>query len=130
MSTVAIVLIAIGVIIVLALIYMANRRRHERQLEDRRHVAAEHRSEAEARRIQAEKEKAAADEQAAAARRQAAEAEERALAAREAHSEATAHNEYAREIDPDADRRAEETPADADHETADTHKRETVRREA
>ena len=100
MSTVAVILIVIGVLIVLALIYMASRRGYERKLDDRRQVAAEHRGEAEVRRTEAEKEKAAADEQAAAARRKAAEAEQRAQAAEDTRAEASAHEEHAREVDP------------------------------
>ncbi len=118
MSTVAIVLIAIGVIIVLALIYAASKRGQERKLEDRRHVAAEHRTEAESRRIEADKEAAIADEQAAGARRQAAEAEERAQVAQRSRSEADAHAEYASEVDPDADRRAEASDATHDETAA------------
>jgi len=104
----------IVVLVALALAYSAYRRRHTQQLEDRRHVAAEHREEAESRRIAADKQEAAADEQAAIARRQAAEAEERARQASETRTAADAHEEHAREVDPDETRnpnRDDETPA-------------------
>jgi|GEM_PF-5654189 len=112
MGTVAIVLIAIGIIILLAFLWAANRRRQAAQLEERRQVASVHREEADSQRITADKEAAAADEQAAAARRQAAEAEERARVAQDTRATATAHAEHAEQIDPDADdREGEPAPA-------------------
>lgn len=107
MSTIAIVLIALGAVLVLALIYAGIKARRRRDLEARRGLAEEHRSAASDGRIEAEREAALADEQAAAARRQAAEAEARARAAHESRSQAEAHQTYAEEIDPDADGRDE-----------------------
>jgi hypothetical protein len=76
MSTVAVIIIVIAVIVALALIYSAiQRKQAQRHLEDRRHVAAAHRDEAEAREREAQEARAAAD----------------------------AHAEHAREIDPDAE---------------------------
>ena len=47
MSTIAVVLIVIGAVIVIALVAAALKRTRDRQLEDRRQIAGEHREEAE-----------------------------------------------------------------------------------
>jgi FtsZ-interacting cell division protein ZipA len=103
MSTLVIVLIAIGVLAVLAALYFASRRQTAQKREDQRVIASEHRQEAELNRLDAEKESAIAEEQAAAARRQAAEAEQRAHSAQIAQLRADAHAEHAEDLDPDAD---------------------------
>lgn len=102
MSTVAVVLIAIGAVIVIALLAAALKRTRDRQLEDRRELAAQHREEAELRQLEADKEAASADEQAARARREAAEAESRSRAAEREREAARGHAEHAAEIDPAA----------------------------
>ena len=102
MSTIAIVLIAVGAVIVIALLGSLLRRVRERRLEDRRQIAAEHREEASSRRLGAEREAAVADERTASARREAAEAEERSRAAEREQETARSHTEHARQIDPDA----------------------------
>jgi FtsZ-interacting cell division protein ZipA len=56
MSTIAIVLIVIGAVIVIALLATALSTARRRRLEDRRQIAGEHREEATSRRLQAEKE--------------------------------------------------------------------------
>ena len=102
MSTVAVVLIVIGAVIVIALLASALKRTRDRQLDDRREIAGEHREEAELRQLEADKEAASADEQAARARREAAEAESRSRAAERERETARGHAEHAAEIDPDA----------------------------
>ena len=102
MSTLAIVLIAIGVVIVVGLVVSALSRRRIRTLEDRRQVANEHRNEAASRELDAEMHSAAADEQAARSRREAAQAEARSRAAQSEQEKARAHSEHAERIDPDA----------------------------
>jgi len=129
MSTVAIVVIAVVAILILVAIFMANSRKQTQKREDQRVIASEHRQEAEMTRLSAEKESAAAEEQAAAARRQAAEAEERARLANQTRAEADAHEEHAREIDPDQNGRGDDpalherdahgVEADADHRTTE-----------
>jgi FtsZ-interacting cell division protein ZipA len=103
MSTIAIVLIVIGAVIVIGLIATALSRARRRRLEDRRQIASEHREEATSHRLRAEKEAAAADEQGARARREAAEAQERSRAAERQQETARAHAQHATEIDPDAE---------------------------
>jgi F0F1-type ATP synthase membrane subunit b/b' len=103
MSTVAIIAIVIGALILIALIWGVMSGSRRRRHEERRQVAGRHREEAEHRHVKAEKHQAAADEKAAAARREAAEAEERAVAARHEREVGDAHREHAREIDPDRD---------------------------
>ncbi|MDX6588010.1 MAG: hypothetical protein QOI31_2483 [Solirubrobacterales bacterium] len=103
MSIEVIVLIAVGILVVVAGLYLASRQKAAQREEDERLIASEHREEAERSRLSAAKESAVADEQAAAARRQAAEAEERARTAQLAQLEADAHLEHADELDPEAD---------------------------
>ena len=110
MSTLAIVLIVIGALILIALLARTLTRARNRKLDDRRQIAAEHREEATSRRLKAEREAAAADEQSARARRQAAEAEERSRAAATEREAAQAHTEHASEIDPDG--QPEQTDSD------------------
>jgi FtsZ-interacting cell division protein ZipA len=123
MSTLAVILIVIGAVILIALAFAAWRRAREGRLEDRRHIAIEHREEATGTRLEAEQKAAAADEQAARARREAAEAESLYRAAERQREASRAHTERAAELDPDADvdeRPVEpETrePADQDVET-------------
>lgn len=112
MSTVAVILIVIGVLIVVGLLVAARTRTRGRELEDRRGVAREHREEATSRGLVADKEAAAADEQAARARREAAEAEERARAAGQERQAAEAHHEHAARVDPDADGSTEARPSE------------------
>jgi FtsZ-interacting cell division protein ZipA len=83
MSILAIVLIALVLVAAIALLIASRRRAQERELDDRRQVAARHRDEATARRVMANHEAA----------------------------RARAHEEHAAEIDPDAE--ARETPARA-----------------
>ena len=111
MSTVAIILIVIGVLIVIALIAAAARRKSQQRDLEARQVAGEHREEATSRRLSADKQAAAADEQAARARREAAEAEERARNAERERETASAHEEHAERIDPDASERHRRRPA-------------------
>jgi hypothetical protein len=105
MSTAVIILIALGVLVILAAIYMASRRQVTQRREDERLIASEHREEAERNRLDAAKESAIAEEEAARAKRQAAEAEQRAQSAQLAENRADAHEEQARELDPDLDNR-------------------------
>jgi hypothetical protein len=116
MSTGAIIAIAVGAVVVLALIAglarVASRKRDER----RREQAGELRQEARSRSIQADSARASADEQAAEALRVQAEAEERAAQARQGRAAAdrqsleaerlteSARDQHAqaRAIDPDA----------------------------
>jgi FtsZ-interacting cell division protein ZipA len=74
MSTALIILIAIGVIVLLAALYMASRKRAEQRREDEREIARAHRREG----------------------------EERAREAQMAEREAQAHFEQAEKVDPDA----------------------------
>jgi FtsZ-interacting cell division protein ZipA len=101
-STIAVVLIVIGAVIVIALLAAALKGARERKLEDRRAIAGEHREEAKLRQLEADKEAASADEQAARARREAAEAESRSRAAERERERARGHVEHAVEIDPDS----------------------------
>jgi len=103
MSTAVIVLIAVGILAIVAVLYLASRRQAAQRREDERVIATEHREEAEVNRLAAEQESAIADEQAAAAKRQAAEAEQRAHSAQIAQLRADAHAEHADDLDPDAD---------------------------
>ena len=76
MSTVAIVLIVVGVLILIGLVVLAVRRRaRDLQLDDRRQEAEAHRAEAAARRLIAERERQTAE----------------------------AHRQYADQVDPDLD---------------------------
>jgi FtsZ-interacting cell division protein ZipA len=113
MSTLAVILIVIGAVILIALAFAAWRRARERRLEDRRNIAIEHREEATGRRLEAEQRAAAADEQAARARREAAEAESLYRAAERQREAARAHTERAAELDPDAD--ADERPGEPEN---------------
>ena len=102
MSTVAVVLIVIGAVIVIALLASALKRTRDQKLDDRRQIAGEQREGAELRQLEADKEAARADEQAARARREAAEAESRSRAAKHEREAARGHAEHAAEIDPDS----------------------------
>jgi FtsZ-interacting cell division protein ZipA len=89
MSTgLVIVLIAVGVLILIAL-FLAGRRRQVRRLESQRIEAGSHREEAELRGARAQRAEAEAREQAIRAEKEKAAAEE--------------HAERARELDPDRD---------------------------
>jgi flagellar biosynthesis/type III secretory pathway M-ring protein FliF/YscJ len=101
MSTLAIILIVAGVIVVGLIAYAALRRP---ATEKRRARAHEMRDRAQISRAQAEKERATADEQEARARREAAEADERARSAERKRAEADRQAERAESIDPDRKR--------------------------
>jgi FtsZ-interacting cell division protein ZipA len=101
MSTLAIILIIAGVIVIALIAYAALRRP---ATEKRRSRAREMRDRAEISRAQANKERATADEQEARARREAAEAEERAHSAERKRAEADRQAERAESIDPDRKR--------------------------
>ena len=80
MSTEVIALIAVGVVIVVAALYVASSRQRAQRQEDQREIAWEHRQEAERNRVTAE---------------------ERAHSAQVAQLQADAHADRARELDPD-----------------------------
>jgi FtsZ-interacting cell division protein ZipA len=102
MSTLAIVLIVIGALIVIGIVAAMLTGARQRRLEDRRQIARQHREEADSRRLDAEMNQAAADEKAARARREAAEAESRSQDAEREQETARAHAEHAQRVDPDA----------------------------
>jgi FtsZ-interacting cell division protein ZipA len=79
MSTLAVVLIAIVILIAIGLLIASRRRTQAQELDDRRTLAARHRDEATARRLMAEHEA----------------------------EQARAHAEHADELDPDAESRVE-----------------------
>src|SRR5947209_406043 len=117
MSTGAIIGIAIGAVVVLALIAAAFVVMRRRRLAMQREQAGELRREARARDLRAERQSARADEQAARAKQAQAEAEQKAAVARREEAGAAEraevadrerrfaaeHHERAREVDPDAD---------------------------
>ena len=128
MSTGAIVAIAVGAVIVLAIILLLGRMARDRRLERRRGQARELRQEASARGQRAEQVRASADEATARAERREAEADEQAAKARSESVEAEREGEHAaqeilaartrhdraREIDPDTPDTAEREAADLD----------------
>ena len=118
MSTGAIIAIIIGVLILLALLWLLGRKSRERRLETRRVEAREIRREAEVGRAQADKTRAEADAQAAEARRQEAAARERSASAEEQHREARERHIEAARKDPDAD--PDEAAAEFDRRHAQT----------
>jgi FtsZ-interacting cell division protein ZipA len=89
MDTWVILLIVVGVLVVLALAFVASRRARERQLESKREEAGELRSTAETQAQRAEERASMAEEQAEQARRERVEADEQMR--------------RADEIDPDVD---------------------------
>src|SRR5947207_6631466 len=128
MSTGAIVAIAVGAVIVLAIILILGRMARGRRLERRRGQARVLRQEATARAQNAEQVGASADEATARAERREAEADEQAAKARRESVEAEREGEHAaqdilaararhdraREIDPDTPDSAEREAADLD----------------
>src|SRR5437763_4572678 len=128
MSTGAIVAIAVGAVIVLAIILVLGRMARNRRLERRRGQARELRQEASARSQRAEEVRASADEATARAERRQAEADEQTAKARKDSVAAEREGEHAaeeilaartrhdraREIDPDTDDSAEHEAADLD----------------
>jgi hypothetical protein len=116
MSTGAIIAIAIGAVLLVALLIFLARRGRERRFENMRMEAQEHRSEARIRERSAKRDQAEADEAAARAKKARAIAEEQAAQAQRAEAEAEAKAEHAQherghveqlheratEIDPDA----------------------------
>ena len=128
MSTGAIVAIAVGAVIVLAIILVLGRMARDRRLERRRGEASELHQEASARGQRAEQVRASADEAAARAERRKAEADEQAAKARKDSVEAEREGEHAaeeilaartrhdraREVDPDLDDSAHEEAAAID----------------
>ena len=105
MSTLAIVLIVIGALLLLGLIVSLFSRRSVNDIEDRRSMASVHREEAQSEGLAADEERAAAQAQAARAKRELAEAEKRSRFADSRWEAADAHAERADEIDPDAESR-------------------------
>jgi nitrogen fixation-related uncharacterized protein len=103
MDTGVIVAIVVGVLILLALLWVLGRAGRTRRYEARREEAREIRREAEVGRAQADKTRAEADAQGAEARRQEALARERAASAEEQHQEARERHIEAAKKDPDAD---------------------------
>jgi flagellar biosynthesis/type III secretory pathway M-ring protein FliF/YscJ len=101
MSTLAIILIIAGVVVIGLIAYAALRRP---ATEKRRARAREMRDRAQISRAQADKERATADEQEARARREAAEADERARTAERKRAQADQQAERAESIDPDRKR--------------------------
>ena len=128
MSTGAIVAIAVGAVIVLAIILVLGRMARDRRLERRRGQASELRQEASARGQRAEQVRASADEATARAERRKAEADEQAAKARRDSVEAEREGEHAaeeilaartrhdraREVDPDLDDSPQEEAAAID----------------
>ena len=116
MSTGAVIAIAIGAVLLLAVIGLVGVFVRRRRVETRREQAGELRQEAQARELRATREGAAADEQAARARQSQAQAEEKAAVARREGAEAQQRaeaaegerrfardrHEEARSVDPDA----------------------------
>lgn len=116
MSTGAVIAIAIGAVLLLAVIGLVGVFVRRRRVETRRERAGELRQEAQARELRATREGAAADEQAARARQSQAQAEEKAAVARREGAEAQQRaeaaegerrfardrHEEARSVDPDA----------------------------
>jgi predicted lipid-binding transport protein (Tim44 family) len=97
MDTWLIILIVVGVLIVLAIAFLASRRARERQLESKRGEAQELRATAEQQTQRAEERAALAEEQAEQARRERVEAEEQLRRADEVDPDV--------DEDEDADRR-------------------------
>jgi uncharacterized membrane protein YhiD involved in acid resistance len=128
MSTGAIVAIAVGAVIVLAIILVLGRVARGRRLERRRGQARELRQEATSRAqraeqvratadeatARAERSKAEADEQAAKARRESVEAERESERAAEEILAARTRHDQAREVDPDAPDSAQREAAHLD----------------
>ena len=95
MSTGAVIAIAIGALLLIALIVFVVTLGRRRRVDVRRDRAGEIRQEAEARELHASRERATADEQAARASQLEAEAQEKAAAARRQSAEATERAEAA-----------------------------------
>jgi FtsZ-interacting cell division protein ZipA len=102
MSTLEVILVVIGALIVIGLIAFALTRGRARRHAQRREEARGHREEAATHRARAEAEQAEADELEARARHQTAEAQERARAAEAERKEAREHTDRAESVDPGA----------------------------
>ena len=120
MDTGVIIAIVVGVLILLALLWLLARAGRNRRHEARRVEAREIRREAEVGTAQADRTRAEADAQAAEARRQDALARERAASADEQHREARERHVEAARKDPDADPDEVAAQFDREHGGADT----------
>ena len=118
MSTGAIIVIVIAVLILLAVLWFVARKGRDRKLEKNRTEAREIRREAEVGRAQADRTRAEADAQSAEARRQEALARERSASAEQQHREARDRHIEAADKDPDAD--PDEAAAEFDRRHAET----------
>jgi hypothetical protein len=132
MSTEAIIAVAVGAVVVIALVVFLAKLGRKRQLDTRREKAGELRQEAHTRGLRAERERAAADEQAARAKQAQAEAEERAATARRESAAAQERaqvadrerkfarerHQEARSIDPDVDDDADGEDRNGDGRTS------------
>jgi hypothetical protein len=116
MDTGVIVAIVIGVLIVLALLWLLGRRGRERRLETRRDEAHQIRREAEVGRAQADRTHAEADERAARARREEANAREQAAQAEAQQMEARERHMEAAKLDPDVDEKEASQQFDREQE--------------
>ncbi|HEY7453203.1 MAG TPA: hypothetical protein VH683_01475 [Thermoleophilaceae bacterium] len=103
MDTGVIIAIIVGVLILLALLWLVTRASRGRRYEKRRTEAREIQREADLSRAQADKTRAEAEAQSAEARRQDALARERAASAEEQRQEARERHIEAAKKDPDAD---------------------------
>jgi hypothetical protein len=104
-----IIAIAIGVIVLAALLLLLGKKGRERRLESRRAQAHEIRHEAEVHGARAQRERAEAEERLARARCEQAAAEEQAAHADKRHRFARERHEESVRIDPDGDGREAET---------------------
>jgi biopolymer transport protein ExbB/TolQ len=105
MDTGVIVAIAVGALILIALLVVLARRARERKFEARREEAAEHRLEGQIRGARADRQEAAAEESGARAKAEQATAREQAARARQERELAEGRHEHARQVDPDVDDR-------------------------
>jgi FtsZ-interacting cell division protein ZipA len=101
MDTGVIIAIAIGAIVLIALVVMIGRSKRQERLEGRRDEAHDHREQARVRSARADRAEAEAEERAARAKREQALAEEQAVKARAERGEAQERREYAEHVDPD-----------------------------
>jgi uncharacterized membrane protein YgaE (UPF0421/DUF939 family) len=101
MDTGVIIAIAVGVIVLIAVIALLGKRKREERLDTRRGEAHEHRETARVHSARADRTEAEAEERAARAKREQALAEEQAVKARNEKRTAQDKHEYAEQIDPD-----------------------------
>jgi hypothetical protein len=116
MDTGVIIAIIVGVLILLALLWLLGKKGRERKHEANREQAREVRRGAAVNQAQADKTRAEADLQAAEARRQEATARERAAEADDQHREARERHLEAARLDPDVDEREAAEQYDREHD--------------